>query len=66
MCRDFVYQERGNTMKEYKINGKVIKSWYAGIDNYNVDDQVCYDLGTLARWVGVDVETLKDEMWRQR
>lgn len=53
-------------MKEYKINGKVIKSWYAGIDNYNVDDQVCYDLGTLARWVGVDVETLKDEMWRQR
>ena len=52
--------------KTYIINGIEVQSWYAGIDVYAVGDKVCYDLSTLSRWVGVDVATVKEEMWRQR
>jgi len=58
-------------MGECKINGYVVKHWYAGIDNYSVFKDgaelvTCWELNTVARTVGVDVETLKAEMWRQR
>ena len=53
-------------MKTYNINGTEVKSWYEGIDAFSVGGKVCHDLETLARWCEVDVETLKDEMWRQR
>lgn len=62
-------------MGKCEINGYVVSHWYAGIDNYSVrrvGDEggeplaVCWDYDTIARIVGVDVETLKAEMWRQR
>lgn len=58
-------------MKEYKINGYVVKSWYAGLDNYCVLDGdkeigVCWSIADVAAMVGVDAETVKNEMWRQR
>lgn len=52
--------------KKYIINGVVILSWYAGLDVYCVDGKEFCDLGSLAQRVGVDVETLKEEMWKQR
>lgn len=52
--------------KTYLINGIVVKSFYAGLDCFAVNDNVCYDLTTLAKWCGVSVEVLKEEMWKQR
>lgn len=52
--------------KSYTINGVIIDSWYEGLGVFCVNGNVCYSLDTLSKWVGVDVETLKDEMWKQR
>lgn len=49
-------------VETYIINGVEVKCWYAGVDCYAVGDKVCYDLETLSRWVGVDVEIIKENM----
>lgn len=54
-----------------KINGYDVKCTYAGIDQYTVykggkEIGTCWDLGTVARWTETEVETVKEEMWKQR
>ena len=56
---------------KYKINGYDVKVTYAGIDQYTVSKDgreigVCWDISAVAEWTETDVETVKEEMWKQR
>lgn len=58
--------------KTYKINGFDVVSWYAGFDCYAVykdgektGNNTCC-LSDVARMTETDVETVKEEMWKQR
>ncbi len=53
------------------INGYDVKITYAGLDQYTVYKEgkeigTCWDLATAARWTKTDVETFKEEQWKQR
>ena len=55
----------------YKINGYEVHHTYAGIDQYTVfedgkDIGTCWSIDDVARLTRTDVETVKEEMWKQR
>ena len=44
------------------INGHVYKSFYQGVNVFVVDEKVCYDVTTAAKWLGITVEEFK-KIW---
>lgn len=56
---------------KYKINGYDVTYCYAGIDQYVVHKDgkeiaVTWSIADLAALTETDVETVKEEMWKQR
>lgn len=54
-----------------KINGYEVKCTYAGIDQYTVykdgkEINTCWSISSVARMTETDVDTVKEEMWKQR
>lgn len=54
----------------YTINGYLVRHCYAGIDQYTVFDGdkeigTCWSISALAKMVGVDAETVNEEIWKQ-
>lgn len=55
----------------YTINGYEVRYTYAGIDQYTVckdgkEIGTCWSIGALAKMTETDVNTVKEEMWKQR
>lgn len=58
-------------MKEYRINGYVITSWYAGFDTYCVkkdgkEIMTTMSLADIGEVVGMTGEQVREELWIQR
>ena len=61
----------GCETNKYEINEYDVAYAYAGIDQYTVykngeEIGTCWDIKTVAKWTETDVETVKEEMWKQR
>lgn len=55
----------------YKINGYDVKHTYAGIDQYTVykdgkEIATTWSISDVAELTQTNVETVKEEMWKQR
>lgn len=56
---------------KYKINGYDVTCCYAGIDQYTVckdgrEIATTWSIADVAKLTKTDVETVKEEMWKQR